>query len=42
LNKKDNDKFYLVQGDYKLEISLNGNNASTKFKVKEGRKRPGR
>jgi len=42
LKKKDNDNFYLIQGDYKIEVVINGNAASTKFKVKEGRKRPGR
>ena len=42
LKKKDDDNFYLVQGDYKIEVSLNGDVVSTKFKVKEGRKRPGR
>ena len=42
LTKKDNDNFYLVQGEYKIEVSLNGSSATTMFKVKEGRKRPGR
>lgn len=42
LKKKDNDNFYLIQGDYKLEVSLHGNTGSTKFKVKAPRQRPGR
>jgi len=42
LTKKDNENFYLIVGDYRLEINQNGNTATTKFKVKEGRKRPAR
>jgi photosystem II stability/assembly factor-like uncharacterized protein len=42
LKKKDNDNFYLLEGDYKLEVTINSNSAATNFKIKEGRKRPGR
>jgi len=42
LKKKENDNFYIIQGEYKIEIMLNGQAASTKLKVKEARKRPER
>ncbi|MEN8248716.1 MAG: glycosyl hydrolase [Bacteroidota bacterium] len=42
LKKKENDKFYLIEGGYKLEVSIDGQSASTNFKVKEPRKRPER
>jgi hypothetical protein len=42
LKKKDNDNFYLIQGDYKLEVSINGQKASVGFKIKEARQRSGR
>ncbi len=42
LKKRDNDHFYLIQGDYTLEVLVNGDKATAKFKVKKARKRPGR
>jgi hypothetical protein len=42
LKQKDNENFYIIEGDYKIEITVNGASDSTKLKVKEGRKRPER
>lgn len=42
LKKKENDNFYLIVGKYRLEVAVNGQSASTNFKVKEPRKRPER
>lgn len=42
LKLKKNDKFYLIPGDYVLEISQAGQAATARFKVKPPRKRPGR
>ncbi|RLD24612.1 MAG: hypothetical protein DRI71_02090 [Bacteroidetes bacterium] len=42
LKKKDNENFYLIQGDFKLEVIINGQKTSTDFKIKEPKKRPGR
>jgi photosystem II stability/assembly factor-like uncharacterized protein len=42
LEQKDNENFYLIEGDYKMEVTLNSDSATTKFKVKAARKRPGR
>ena len=42
LKKKENDNFYLIEGEYKLEVVLNGDSATSKFEVKEGRKKESR
>jgi len=42
LKKKDNDNFYIIEGEYKIELVLNGQTVTTTFKVKEARKRPER
>ena len=42
LKQKNNENFYIIEGEYKIELSVNGASDSTKLKVKEGRKRPER
>lgn len=42
LKKKDNDNFYLVQGEYEIEVTIGGQKASVSFKIKEPRQRPSR
>ncbi len=42
LTKRDNDNFYLIPGDYTLEVIVQGQRAERKFNIKEGRQRPGR
>ena len=42
LVKKADDNFYLIPGEYKVEIAINGEVASSQLKVVEGRRRPSR
>jgi hypothetical protein len=42
LTKKENDKFYLIPGEYSLEIVVNGGKASQKLEVDQPRSKPSR
>ena len=42
LKKKEDDNFYLIPGEYKVEISINGQKGSANLTVNEARKRPSR
>jgi photosystem II stability/assembly factor-like uncharacterized protein len=42
LDKKDDDNFYLVPGEYKVEVSMGDQSASNQLQVESGRQRPSR
>lgn len=39
LKQKNNENFYIIEGDYKIDITVNGATDSSELKVKEGGKR---
>ena len=42
LKKKEDDNFYLLPGEFKVEVIVNGQSGSSMLKIEEGRKRPSR